>query len=70
MIIGWGDIDRETPGRITDINIFYSPLTNMKEITLRETENCGAAEDFLNWEAAHWTLHSKVGIVDDVETFH
>ena len=64
MIVGWSGIGAETPGKITDVNIFSKPLTNTKELTKAGTDNCGAPGDFLNWEEADWTLHSKARIIE------
>ena len=67
MIIGWGywgGYNRESPGKITDVNIFSTSLTNEKEMTEAGTENCGALGDFVNWEEANWTLHSKAKMIE------
>ena len=68
MILGWSGVGLESPGKLTDVNIFSTPISNMTEfnelITVAGTENCGAAGDFLNWQETNWTLHSKARVIE------
>ena len=63
MILGWGNGYQETPGKFTNVNIFSTPLSNMKEVTEAGTMHCGLSGDYLNWEEADWTLYSKARII-------
>ena len=54
----------ESPGMLTDVNIFSTSLSNMERMTEAGTETCGSAGDFLNWEEADWTLHSKARVIE------
>ena len=53
-----------SPGRMNDVNVFSTSRSNMEEMTRAGTGQCGAPGDFLNWEEANWTLHSKARIVE------
>ena len=57
-------IGSNSPGRMTDVNVFSTSRSNMEEMTRAGTGQCGAPGDFLNWEEANWTLHSKARIVE------
>ena len=64
MIIGWGDHNQKNPGKITDVNIFSTALTNMEEMTMAGTKKCGAPGDYVNWEEADWNLYSEARIIE------
>ena len=64
LILGWSGGAEESPGRMTDVNIFSSPLSAMKEMTKAGTEKCGASGDFVNWEGTTWTLHSMARVIE------
>ena len=36
----------------------------MEELTRAGAENCGAPGDFLNWDEAEWSLHSKARMIE------
>ena len=55
---------KESSGRMTDINIFSSPLSTIKEKTKAGTEKCGASGDFVNWEETTWNLHSMAKMIE------
>ena len=62
MILGeYGD--GESPGRMTDVNVFWHSLSNMEEMTRAGTEKCGAPGDFVNWDKTDWVLHSKARVI-------
>jgi hypothetical protein len=50
----------ESTGRITDLNVFSSPLPTdqMVGMTTGGGEECGAPGDYLSWAEAEWELHS------------
>ena len=67
LILGWSGGSIESPGRMTDVNIFSSSLSTVKEMrekTKAGTEKCEASGDFVNWEETTWTLHSKARIIE------
>ena len=43
---------------------FLKWTTPAREASEAGIETCGAAGDFLNWEEADWTLHSKARIIE------
>ena len=51
----------EPTGRIAELNIFSSPLSEERMIAQTEAggEKCGAPGDLVNLEEAEWTLHSQ-----------
>ena len=63
MILGWSGKNTESPGMITDLNIFSKPLLNLKEMTEAGGNMCGALGDYLNWEKTDWSLHSNARVV-------
>ena len=63
MVLSWGGNDIESPGKITNVNIFSKPLSNMTQLTDAGTDPCGAAGDYLNWEEADWILRSKARFI-------
>ena len=56
-----GNIKFEYEGRVGEVNIFKSALSNerMMAQTTAGGEECGAPGDLVNWEEAEWTLHSQ-----------
>ena len=68
LILGWSRGRIESPGRMTDVNIFSSPLSAIEEMTKAGTEKCGASGDFVNWEETTWTLHSKAFYITWVDS--
>ena len=58
------DGNAESPGQITDLNIFSNPFLNLEEMTKAGSESCGASGDFLSWRDATWTLHSKARTIE------
>ena len=63
MILGWSGKIAESPGMITDLNIFSKPLSNLKEMTEAGSKMCGALGDYLNWKKANFSLHSNARVV-------
>ncbi len=62
VILGQDPVDKaEKPGKIGNFNVFSNALTKerMEELTRAGAANCGTPGDFLNWEEAEWSLHSK-----------
>ena len=59
----------ESPGMITNLNVFSSALSQERMEKITSGEECGAPGDTLSWEDAQWTLHSKakVKMVDSLE---
>ena len=57
---------RESPGRITNFNIFSSALSaeRIAEITKAGQGQCGIGGDFLRWEDVRWNLRSKAKLID------
>ena len=56
----------EYTGKTTNLNIFHSALSveRMQRMTKAGGEDCGAPGNFLSWEEAEWSLHSKAKIVE------
>ena len=65
LVVGWMDPSTETPGMVTDFNIFSTPFSNISKAgTMAGSEYCGAQGVYLSWEKAEWTLHSKARIIE------
>ena len=65
VVLGLGDGNQETPGQITNLNIFSAPFPNKSKVmTMSGTDICGASGDYLNWEEATWTLHSEARFIE------
>ena len=61
LVLGGLSWSKENPGRISDFNMFSSPLTveRMIELTKAGGGGCGAGGDLLSWDDTEWTLHSE-----------
>ena len=57
---------KESPGRITNFNIFSSALSaeTLGEITRAGQPQCGAGGDFLQWDDVRWNLRSKAKLIE------
>ena len=57
--------EKEYTGRISDLNVFQSWLSVEKMVGLTKAggKECAAPGDFLSWEEAEWTLHSKAKVI-------
>ena len=58
------DNNNESPGQITNVNIFSNPSLNREEMTRPGFKSCGAPGDFLSWKDATWSLHSKARTIE------
>ena len=66
LILGSNGDSVEMTGRTTSLNIFSSalPVKRMKKLTEAGVTECGAPGDFLSWEEAEWTLHSRAKVIE------
>ena len=59
-----GSYGLESPGRMTDVNVFSTPISNLSEMATGGSKSCGQTGDFVNWKEANWTLHSKARLIE------
>ena len=59
----------QTPGQITNLNVFSSALSRERMRKMTGGNECEAPGDYLSWEKEEWSLHSKarVKMVDSQE---
>ena len=63
LILG-ADLGAESPGRMTNVNMFSKPLSDIiREMTMAGNQKCGIPGDFVNWDEADWALHSKARFI-------
>ena len=57
---------KESPGRITNFNIFSSALSaeTLGEITRAGQPQCGVGGDILQWDDVRWNLRSKAKLIE------
>ena len=53
----------ESPGKMTDVQMFSNSNINIIDMTTRGSKSCGQPGDYINWKDAEWTLHSKAKII-------
>lgn len=70
IVLGWATEKNNPPveytGRRSNLNIFSSALSleKMVMVTRAGREECEEPGDYLSWEKAEWTLHSKAKILE------
>ena len=66
LILGSDHVNTEYEGRISELNIFGSSLSEERMISLTTAggEECGEPGNLVNWEEAEWTLYSQAKVIE------